>query len=88
MKRTFRIVVVCMTMTSLVVGSSGQALAISCTSWKTWNYASSYNIRFRACINSNSSTITGKMEAYLDWTGIDAPQFDFLSMTAQVLQEW
>jgi hypothetical protein len=67
-----------------LVATPSPAMAQSCSSWHNWNYASSYHVIFRACVNSSSSTITAKTEAYLDWTGISNPQFDILTLTSQL----
>jgi hypothetical protein len=60
--------------------------AQDCTSWKDWNYASTFHLRIRSCVTSSGSHITGKTEAYLSWTGISNPQFDILTLTSQLFK--
>lgn len=53
-----------------------------CSTWEQWVYANTYSVIMRSCIN-HGSVVTGKTEAYLDWSGLP-PEFDFFSLTTQV----
>jgi hypothetical protein len=62
-----------------LVGAPAASAHEKCSSWKFWEFAPSYFVFYRSCIN-HGSVVTGRTESYLSWGGLE-PSFASFTMT-------